>query len=734
MTTDNSRDARLAPPLMLLINSVDAAYAQRVNVSAFGATYIRNERFVTWLELAATCKRLGVTRIATTHFPCFVQGLEGSREDNLGSLHVRDGIQILFVADLPRTLSEPHGQFMLQQWLSKLSRPEGFVQPPPFAFKELALADMPAARAYLEECFLCAVDIETARFEGGIITSCAWTGLRRGVGGKITARSYVVDMLGGHWRDGLHIMRVLNATAVPKVMQNGMYDAAYFVRFGAPLRAWLFDTYHMQHCLYPELPADLAYLTQMYCYRVRHWKEMNSYARLEYNARDTHNTAWVWLGMMLHIADNDGDYALQNFQIEFPLVFPCLHCGLDGLAVDPAVRARLHAEQTAKADGALKRIQLLLNMPAFNPNSPVHVKNLMHAMGYAADGSDKFEMRTFGERGPLELQLVKLIEDYRKARKAVGTYFEFELLEGRFLYALDPAGTETGRLASQKSPFWCGTQIQNIPGYAKSQCVPDPGWLFGAVDGSQAESRCTAYISEDARLMHSVETSPDFHCTNASLFFGVPFAELYDVAARKVLRKDIRDTAKRTNHGANYNMGAWMLVQTMGPRKVYEAGRLLKLPRGWNAVRIARHLLECFCNAYPDIKAKWYPEVVDEVRRTGRLVGATGWTRRTFLKPWNSKLDLNACVAHPPQSLSVMLVNKAFYKTWRLQMTELSGLLRLKAQVHDEIFFQHKIGAEFVAKRIGDICANTTATVHGRTLRIPNEPKFGASNWGEVKD
>ena len=120
---------------------------------------------------------------------------------------------------------------------------------------------------------------------------------------------------------------------------------------------------------------------------------------------------------------------------------------------------------------------------------------------------------------------------------------------------------------------------------------------------------------------------------------------------------------------------------------------------------------------------------------TGKLVGATGWTRRTFLRPSpHNKPALNALVAHPPQSLSVMIVNKVFYKAWRMQMTTHTGRLRIKAQIHDEVFFQYKEGHEYIAEEIGKVYREETVQVHGRTMRIPNEPKYGAANWALLKE
>lgn len=721
--------------LLLVIKSEDAVCTGKLNLAAFQHVYIRNKEYITWIQLRMEAERLGCTAIATTYFPFFVTGLDGTQEDNAGSLHLKDGMRILLLPSLRRAYAEPHMKFMLDLWLSKLRTPHSFVQPDPFSYEVVSTANLPVILSNFRKAFLCAVDIETIR-DGLAITSCSWTialptqatplnpdGIR--------TLTYVVDFLAKHngepaHMDALTVMRTLNATEVPKVLQNGMYDCMYFARFGAPMRNWLFDTYNMQHCMYVELPKDLAFQTQMYCLKVRYWKDMAGSNRLEYNGRDTHATLWTLLGQLRHVQVHKLDYVQRNYMIEFRLVFPCLHCDLEGMAVDDAERQRLKAAEQAKADAALARLQKLTGVASFNPSSPVQMLNLVHALGHKdIKATGKIEMQTVSERDPIAEYVVLLVQRYRKARKAVSTYFEFDLLNGRFMYHLDPGGTESGRFASKASAYWCGTQAQNIPLYAKSMIVPDKGWKFGSADGSQAESRCTAYLSQDKNLMYVVETSPDFHRTNASMFFGIPFEQI---------NTDIRNLSKRVNHGANYNMGPFKLVETMGARNIFKARKLLDLPAHWSAQRIAKYLLEeCFCNAYPELRTRWYPEVVREVMLTGKLVGPTGWTRRTFLQPDKNKLHKNSVVAHGPQSLSVMQVNEAFFKVWRAQMTTLRGQLRIKAQVHDEILFQYREGCEHVAHFVSQTMIDTTITVHGRTMRIPNEPKFGADNWRQLK-
>src|SRR5690606_21352936 len=131
-----------------------------------------------------------------------------------------------------------------------------------------------------------------------------------------------------------------------------------------------------------------------------------------------------------------------------------------------------------------------------------------------------------------------------------------------------------GRLASTESSFWCGLQIQNIPqGKAvKGWIEADEGWEFAGGDYAQSEARCVGYLSGCTALIDLVESDKDYHSWNAHKFFGVPYEEV---------DKPLRNLSKRVNHGSNYNMGAAVLLDTMGPKNVAEARILLKLPARW---------------------------------------------------------------------------------------------------------------------------------------------------------
>jgi DNA polymerase I-like protein with 3'-5' exonuclease and polymerase domains len=269
--------------------------------------------------------------------------------------------------------------------------------------------------------------------------------------------------------------------------------------------------------------------------------------------------------------------------------------------------------------------------------------------------------------------------------------------------------------------------------------MADPGFLFAESDLEQAESRDTAYIAGEENLILAVEGENDFHSSNASAFFGIAYELIFDNATRKQLDVALRDLAKRVNHGANYNMGWAVLVQTMGEAKVWQARRLLGLPLFYTLRQIAEHLLAAFHRTYPRIKGLYYPKVLSDVATTRMLVGATGWTRYCFGNPGKNKSDLNALVAHCPQSLNAQTLNKAYLTVfYEIAMNpKYSSHFKLCAQIHDSILFQYRVGHDYLCDMVKERM-EIPVTVKGaddvtRTFTVPAAVKKGGTHWHNCK-
>jgi DNA polymerase I-like protein with 3'-5' exonuclease and polymerase domains len=416
--------------------------------------------------------------------------------------------------------------------------------------------------------------------------------------------------------------------------------------------------------------------------------------------------------------------------MEFPLVFPCLHQEADGLRLDKKVfDQKMLAAQTALAVQEQKLAAWF--GPVFNPASPIQCKNLLRVLGMKnVEAADAKTMVACAAVHPFNELIISAIIAYRKQAKLLSTYFKWEKFwHGRLYYKSNPAGTDTGRLASTESSFWTGLQIQNIPqGTAvKSWITADEGWLLGETDYAQSEARCVGYLSGCTALIDLVESDKDFHKWNASAFFGVPYDEI---------TYDLRQIAKRVNHGAGYGMGAQVMLETMGPKMVSSARLLLKLPAKWTLIQVCQHLLKTYETTYPEVKRGWCDAIKREISLTKKLKSPLGWTRYFFEDPIKSKHAMNAAIAHAPQNLSVSIINKVFYQLWwDTVYGDLRGEVRIKAQIHDSILyeFKHEDSPAKVADRMR--YAVTVRDIHKvtRTLLIPSDTNAGEFAWGSLK-
>jgi DNA polymerase I-like protein with 3'-5' exonuclease and polymerase domains len=505
------------------------------------------------------------------------------------------------------------------------------------------------------------------------------------------------------------------------------------------------------HSWYAELPKDLASLNSFFVRESMYWKDLAQTNDLEtyylYNAKDTHATALVLLAWIKEAPQ----WAKNNYLMEFPVQYPCIQAELTGIKRDNAALQQQRTISLARIESKYHELRKSISSPNFNSNSPVQVKNLLKVLGCEdLPSTDENNLKKAIFRHPLNARILSLILDIRGDRKLVSTYLRTDEditktspkgakeLNGRILYALNPHGTDTGRLASREHHFWCGLQIQNIPRGKEVKCtiVSDTGFLFGESDLEQAESRDTAYITGDKNLIIAVSSGRDFHATNASSFFGVAYEKIYDDATKKTLDKKLRDLAKRVNHGANYNMGWMVLIDTMGLDKITEAQRLLNLPKGWTYREVAEYLLARFGSTYPGVRDDYPIWIKRTIAMTHMLVGATGWTRYCFSDPTKSKPALNAYIAHNPQSLNAMILNKAWLSVFQKVALPNPYDFKLCAQIHDSILFQYRIGHEHLAhqvKELMEIPVNIK-DIKGKehTFTVPAALKLGKTHWSEL--
>jgi DNA polymerase I-like protein with 3'-5' exonuclease and polymerase domains len=633
-------------------------------------------------------------------------------------------VDVLILNPLKHLVTTPEGPFVFKRFISKITSPERWFPQTEFSWELWTPAKSDVLLAKFSNAKLISCDIETYMDDEQRRIHCVGYAALFADG---TTHTIVVPfkcMLAHQF------VRNLNSSPVPKVFQNGMYDNLYFLRFNVPVCNWLHDTQHLFHSWYSELPKRLDFITAFAVRRIRFWKDDSAGSEhnlFEYNARDCWATLTAYMALILEVPS----WARDNYLLEFPLVFPCLHMEADGLSLD---RERFEAgKQKAEAALAEKSARLAKWFgDKFNPASPDQCKRLLKVLGMGdVESADAKAMNACAAVHPFNELIVSEILAYRKQAKLLSTYFVWDKFwNGRLYYKTNPAGTDTGRLASTESSFWTGLQIQNIPqGKAvKSWIRCDDNW-DGLAEGdyAQSEARCVGYMSGCEALIKLVESDKDYHSWNAHKFFGVPYEQV---------DKSLRNLSKRVNHGSNYNMGPAVLLETMGPKAVAEARILLKLPAKWTLVQVCQHLLRTYELTYPEVKKDWYDDIKRTIKLTKKLVSPLGWTRWFFADPSASKPALNAAVAHGPQNLSVGIINRVFYRVWHSSVYgELRDKVRLKAQIHDSLFFAYR-GAD-TPERVRETMKEPVQ-IKGtdgkvRTMLIPPDMNSDEIYWGDLK-
>lgn len=718
-------------------------------------------RIDTVMEVAIKAKQYGTNKVICSNARLLQLLLQSDKacslDDYAGSIIEKFGVEFLINDPLEHLITVPYGKFVAARYFSKFLEPEKWMQLPEFRWELFEPIATDNVIEFMEKCSFIAVDIETAYGTERAITCTGFTGVLLEAG-KVTVRTVVVPMTDMF---NYTVTKVLCTSNIPKVFQNGKYDNAYLLRYGIPVHNWCGDTQHMFHSWYSELPKDLGFLTAFMLRKWQYWKDESKTTDLHqyyaYNAKDAYTTAMDWLALMQEVPQ----FAWNNYvQHEFPLVFPCLLAEMTGLKVDQSEREKEEIRFNTSLAVQLAKIRKMVGHPNFNPSSSDQTLLLFKQLGCGdVSNTTPPSMEKVSTRHSLNKRIVKSITTYRKDRKIATSNLrdydpkkkKFKVWLNRAFYSLNPGGTDTARLASKESAFWCGWQIHNIPRdrkdiQVKRIFVADDGFLFGEADGEQAEARDVAYLSGDTKLIAAVDDkTKDFHGLNAAAFFGVDYSkivlsEYHEGTAQwvhKTLDEDLRNLSKRTNHGANYNMGARVLLDTMGIENVLRAKRLLKLPAGMSSLAVCQYLLDTYAKTYPIVKGAYYDKIKADVRGSSMLVSPIGWTRYCFGNPDKSKQDLNAYVAHPSQNLNAGVLNlawrKVFYEVWMPNKEN----FKLCTQIHDSILFQYRIGYEHLAWQVKEcmeipILVKDTFGIE-RVLTVPVALKGDATRWSEIR-
>lgn len=730
---------------------------------------VMQETPLTLSELALKCEKAGVDGILCANAgllrrildadPTFIappNDKQLSLDDYQGSLLKLKQVPTVVLNPPEHIMTVTYGAFIFSRFIEKLTKPNDWFPQTEFKWGVANEQNIEEWYEKFKSSRLIAIDIETPQPDtpDHSINCISFTGYWSSTH---TTYSLVVPFTSTFF---LSWIRKFCALPVAKVLQGGTYDAVRLLRFNIPILHWYWDTLNLFHSHYSELPKRLDFITAYALRAVRFWKDDGKTGNLEdyfrYNAQD----GWATLNALLSLLLELPDWAKVNYLQEFPLVYPSIHCELEGWRVDPDRFGVAKKAQEEIATKALTGLRTMLNAPNYNPGSWQQNQKVFKILGLGhiaeAKGTGEVAMKRAEAEHPLAARVIGDIRAYKKSTKLNGTYcdptkiWQFSATNWRLFYRLNPAATDTGRLGSSESSFWIGYQIQNIKrGPAiKQYLVSDKGWLLAEPDAEQSEARCTFYMAGEERGISLVESGKDYHCYNAQLFFGYKYEDLWDEKEKKCKTpeaKYIRDEpAKRTNHGANYRMTGGVMLDTMGPKAVAKVKTVLINQKAKGITpftslkNVCKYCLEQYAKTYPRVGGLFVETITKSIELTRKLVSPLGWTRHFFGDIKNNKHHLNSAVAHGPQNLSVGIINRAFYKIWWESIYgKFRNHLRIKAQIHDSIPFQYRIGSEWVVGAVKDLMRLPVQVMGAdqkvRTMIIPIGMSYGKERWSELK-
>lgn len=568
------------------------------------------------------------------------------------------------------------------------------------------------------------------------------------------------------------LVRYLYASDSIKVMQNGWYDSAYFVRDGIPPVNYLLDLMNMQHAMFCEAPKKLGILAAVYLDFCTYWKDdikgekeaglkvdetaYRTYWR--YNGLDTYYTLLVGFEMLKEFKSHK--YAYANYNTTFHLsIGPCFEAAMTGIKIDYMKWHKSIDAASKEADAAKASLCRLVGQ-GFNPGSSEQVGYFMYDFmqcpqtrlqkrmprKYGARSTDKKVLKLIREfNNPFMDNFLDRLERYKKPCSILSYFgswnkFTYEG-KGRVLEWLNPCGTETGRMSSTHSQFWCGGNGQNITGKLREWFHADKDYVLLDIDYSASDDRWVAYEAEDPVKIDLVESDKDPHCFHASMYFAIDYEKLKaghdnEEAWVEDPETGIRNITKKIGHGKNYDAQAATIYDLMGRKATVHAAITMgyKDAASWLTDRCIEFVAEIcakyddpICGIYKRLKP-WRREIVQKAVSTqGLVVNAFGFGRQ-FLGDLLDSGTQRELAAFYGQGDTAGNANRALREIYFGGVCNVN--CRFVKQVHDSFVFQiHKSCIDESVQRIKQIMEKPTI-VHGRSVKIPADAKVGIY-WGK---
>ena len=483
------------------------------------------------------------------------------------------------------------------------------------------------------------------------------------------------------------------------------------------------------HCIDPELPHDLAFITSIYTdipyYKDdpkdegESWKYVSSSEQLwEYNGKDVEVPLIIEPLLTKELKENGMWDFFQGY--EMSLVRVMWRISNRGMLMDDNKKQELFGKALLRVEELNARLEETVGHPV-NVNSSKQMQRLLYDDLKLPIQYHRKTRKPTANKETLEKLLsrypnpvFKLAMDIRDIVKDIGTYLNAKAsADGRYRTSYNPTGTETGRLSSKKTIFNDGLDMQNIPrppdeeeegdeekwkADIRGLFVAGEGKVFDMWDLWQAEAFCVAIFAKCQSFLNKLKEGKKIHTMVAGWIYG---KEEKDINPKEYY------IGKRTVHAFNYGLGPILFSV------------LIK-----QSVKEAKEIMARYHNHAPEIEA-WHREIQEELRKR-KLVTPFG-RQRWFRNRYGEDMFREA-YAHLPQSTIADYCHQA--------MIKIEYALPEGAEIVQEGFDSliiERIDSEATSQGIEGIIREAfdkTLFWKGEEFKIPVERKVG-KRWGK---
>ena len=750
--------------------------------------YIRNaareQQFFEYLD--GLIERLSVTTIIVQDSATLNYITREQTSLNLcrGSVYFYKSLPVIVIDEPKMLFSQREGRWIFQNDYNKVARWYNGKQryEPRFTYTVCRnRSDLDKCLAYARDSFIASSDIET--FNKYI--SCAGYTFMQHNG---NVHTFVIPFLNTqhedrcHWRsaeDEIYAWKTvseINANPnICKILQNGTYDASYFVIYNCPLVNYICDTAVAMHSLFTEAPKKLNFISSIFLDFGRYWKDemkgdkkdakkseripfdntgLERYWR--YNALDCHYTLLNWFVLCILLLSPQYKWALKNYDRAFSIsVGPAFAKNMRGMSCSRFAMMAKHEDFMREHHTALDIFRTMCDDFQVNPNSDAQMASLIYdvlganqikAKSAKQKGGrtvDKRILRLICDQHPMFRVFIEAIWACKEPLNNASKYGNIHLINKRFLTSFGITRTGTERYGSGEHSFHVGTNAQNMPYQVRDMLHADEGYFLANFDYSQSDGWFIAYESEEQRMIEIMNDPRDTHCIHAEHFFGIAYDKIYEAHKVKADWTDhpiegVRQNTKRIVHGANFRMAAWTLYQTMGHKAVVAAGKTVGRADadGWTqnqASAFCGEMLVEYHKLYPGLERNdenWYDKIVKECVANGNLAtNCHGFTHRFFGDVAKDKAIQRELTAFFGQSGTSGNINNSMLDIYYKSGLDDGDKCMMLLQVHDSLLFQIRLSHLHLVNEIKKVMEREV-TIHGRTFVVPVDCEVGW-HWGK---